>query len=187
MVVGYFETDGRRQFVVCIKRRRVTSGTALTLENLLPLFRHPVKLVRVGWSFEGINVESKRIELFIAITTLSGRIRQSVEVSRRRDKSAKARNIAAALIQCRVTHEVRNRALNQQTSMVQVLSILNTYQIRDLGRRQRTSTLPCDDPGGNCSVILKNIFDRHLIQTGLRVRLNPRSAKECTFKGTRSF
>src|ERR1700743_3158619 len=70
MIVGNFEAVCGCQFVIGVKRRRVTSWTALMLEDLLAACGRGVEPVRVGRRLEGVDVEGEGVELLIAVPSV---------------------------------------------------------------------------------------------------------------------
>ena len=68
--VGNFEAVGGGQFVVGVKRRGVTSRTALTLEDLLAACSDGVEPVGVGRRLERVDVEGQGVELLVAVASV---------------------------------------------------------------------------------------------------------------------
>lgn len=80
VLFGNGEAIRRRQLVTGVKRRRVTPGAALLLEDFLATMGERVELIRVGRRLQRIEVERQRVKLLVAVSLLRGRVGPQVKV-----------------------------------------------------------------------------------------------------------
>src|SRR4030095_16927087 len=98
MVIGDLKPLRWNQPVIGIKRGRMAASTSLLLEDPLAASSDIINLVWIGRRPQGVEIKRQCIELFVAIASPGGRIRQSSKVSRSRDKAAIACKVVGSLV-----------------------------------------------------------------------------------------
>src|ERR1700751_213331 len=98
-----------RQLVVGEKGRRVAHCAAFPLEDRLPALSDSVKRIGVRGRLQVIDIERQGVELFVAVTTLSHRVRQFLEPREvRRNKAMVVgegvATVKSSSVHCRITH-----------------------------------------------------------------------------------
>src|SRR5262245_51085590 len=74
-----------------------------------------------------------------------------------------------------------------KTSVIQILSIFDSNQIRNLGREQWIRTVSRNNSWWYCCMHLGKLFRRHLLDITQRIGLNPRRAKEGVLEAKHLF
>src|SRR5262245_8680416 len=160
MIVRHLESIDRCQFVVCIKWRGVATGTAFVLKNFLPLLSPAIQLIGILRWRQRVNIERQSVELLITVAPLCVRRGLSVKVPCRRNKAVVACQVVRTLIKGGVTHQVHYRALELETSVVEILSFSEADQIGDLCRIKRRGTVSRENARRNGVVPTNNLIER---------------------------
>ena len=120
----------------------MTATASLSLEHLLPSPRKRTQAVRIWRGLQGVKKQRERVQLLITIAVQRVRSRIPAAIERRgRTEITIMCEVAGALIDSGVAHQVLDSTVKLESGTVQILAITDPDQIRYLNRVQKGSSV----------------------------------------------
>src|SRR5678815_2240005 len=152
------ESLSQREHVICVQRWRVARVASFTLEDLLAFGGSLVERIRIFWGLQRIKVERQGVELVVAIAAvriLPGILWERGK-SERQSVSGRFAEIpgerVGILVHGGIAHEIADAAMADQTCCIQILPVLDAYQIGNLGGQRGVGSVAGQDSRGDRAV-----------------------------------
>ena len=147
----------------------MATGAPFAREYLLSSRSNSIELVRIRRRLERINVQRKRVKLFVTVATLGRRIRQRPfwpEVSVRGQE-------VPALIERSIAHQVCYGAMANEPAGVKIAPVLYANQIRYSRWKESARSLSRAHAWRDRFEDRRYFFNYHLFWSRVRVTIEP--------------